>query len=114
MCLACTAPFGVAFLFCDLFIGASDRQLKRVDSIAEILIASPPLGLDDFEPQRAKVQAMISESIPMGRTVLQTDDARQGVTGHKVRYVLGFGLAGVIISFMVVGFMASRGWLGAV
>ena len=56
----------------------------------------------------------MSVSVPMARTVLQTDDARQGVTGHKVRYVLGFGLAGVIISFMVVGFMASRGWLGAV
>jgi hypothetical protein len=56
----------------------------------------------------------ISVSFPMARTVLQSDDARQGVTDHKVRYVLGFGLAGVIISFMVIGFMASRGWLGAV
>ena len=56
----------------------------------------------------------INTSAPMARTVLQTDDARQGVTGHKVRYVLGFGLAGVIISFMVVGFMASRGWLCAI
>jgi hypothetical protein len=56
----------------------------------------------------------ISALVPIARTVLQTDDARQGVTGHNVRYVLGFGLAGAIISFMVVGFLASRGWLGVV
>jgi hypothetical protein len=48
----------------------------------------------------------------VARTVLDTDDARQGVTGHNVRYVLGFGLAGVIISFMVVGFLATRGLFG--
>jgi hypothetical protein len=28
--------------------------------------------------------------------------ARQGVTGHNVRYVLGFGLAGVIVAFIIV------------
>jgi hypothetical protein len=32
-------------------------------------------------------------------------EARQGVTGHHVRYVLGFGLAGVIIAFAVVYFV---------
>lgn len=30
--------------------------------------------------------------------------ARQGVTGHNVRYVLGFGLAGVVVAFIVVYF----------
>jgi hypothetical protein len=29
--------------------------------------------------------------------VLSTDEARQGVTGHHVRYVLGLGLVGVIV-----------------
>jgi hypothetical protein len=28
--------------------------------------------------------------------------ARQGVTGHNVRYVLGFGLAAVIVAFVIV------------
>jgi hypothetical protein len=27
---------------------------------------------------------------------------RQGVTGHNVRYVLGFGLAGVVIAFIII------------
>jgi hypothetical protein len=35
--------------------------------------------------------------------VKSTDDARAGVTGHRVRYVLGFGLAGVVLAFLVVG-----------
>ena len=60
------------------------------------------------------MQTMNKVLVPTARTELQTDDARQGVTGHNVRYVLGFGLAGVIISLMVVGFLATRGWLGTV
>jgi hypothetical protein len=44
-------------------------------------------------------------------TVLLTDQARQGVTGHNVRYVLGFGLAGAVIGVVVVGFLAAQGWL---
>jgi hypothetical protein len=29
-------------------------------------------------------------------------EARQGVTGHNVRYVLGWGLAGVILAFAII------------
>jgi hypothetical protein len=31
-----------------------------------------------------------------------TVKARGGVTGHNVRYVLAFGLAGVIVAFIVI------------
>ena len=41
--------------------------------------------------------------------VLSTNEARQGVTGHNVRYVLGFGLLGVIIAFAVIGFLSAEG-----
>ena len=34
---------------------------------------------------------------------LSTNKARGGVTGHHVRYVLGFGLAGIIVAFIIVG-----------
>jgi hypothetical protein len=34
--------------------------------------------------------------------VLPARRARQGVTGHNVRYVLGFGLVGVIVAFLIV------------
>jgi hypothetical protein len=44
-------------------------------------------------------------------TVLLTDQARQGVTGHNVRYVLGFGLAGAVIGVLVIGLLAAQSWL---
>ena len=35
--------------------------------------------------------------------------AGEGVTGHNVRYVLGFGLAGVIIAFLAIWIYFSLG-----
>ena len=34
--------------------------------------------------------------------IVSTTEARAGVTGHNVRYVLGFGLAGVVVAFIAV------------
>ena len=36
------------------------------------------------------------------RIVVSTQQARQGVTGHNVRYVLGIGVATVIVAFVVL------------
>lgn len=38
-------------------------------------------------------------------TELPTNKARAGVTGHNVRYVLGFGLVGVIVAFAALLFI---------
>ena len=35
-------------------------------------------------------------------TIKPTTKARGGVTGHNVRYVLAFGLGGVIIAFLII------------
>lgn len=35
----------------------------------------------------------------------QTSRVRQGVTGHNLRYMLGWGLAGVVLAFAVVYFV---------
>ncbi len=35
--------------------------------------------------------------------VIDGDDARSGVTGHNVRYVLFFSMAGVILAFTAIG-----------
>lgn len=43
-----------------------------------------------------------SEGSSEHRPVLEKTEARQGVTGHNVRYVLGFGLAAVIIAFAAI------------
>jgi hypothetical protein len=34
--------------------------------------------------------------------MISQDDARQGPTGHRVLYVLGFGIAGAILANMLV------------
>jgi hypothetical protein len=39
---------------------------------------------------------------PEHRPVLSTRAARQGVTGHNVRYVLGFSLAALVIAFGII------------
>jgi len=36
------------------------------------------------------------------RTVVPTQQGRQGVTGHNVRYVLGIGIAAAIVAFAVL------------
>jgi hypothetical protein len=36
------------------------------------------------------------------RAVLRKDAARQGVTGHNVRYVLGMGLAAAMVVFVLI------------
>jgi hypothetical protein len=40
---------------------------------------------------------------------LPTNKARGGITGHHVRYVLGFGLAGIIGAFVVMGLLFGFG-----
>jgi hypothetical protein len=36
------------------------------------------------------------------RDVIPAPEARQGVTGHNVRYVLSFGIAAVVVAFIIV------------
>jgi hypothetical protein len=43
-----------------------------------------------------------SDSGPAAPAVVTKTEARQGVTGHNVRYVLGFGLAAIVIAFVVI------------
>jgi hypothetical protein len=65
-----------------------------------------------FSTKRERVQMNTQIDVPPAPTVLLTDEARQGVTGHNVRYVLGFGIGGVVIGLVLIGFLASQGWLG--
>jgi hypothetical protein len=43
-----------------------------------------------------------SEQETVHRPVLPAQQARQGATGHNVRYVLGFGIAAIVIAFFVI------------
>jgi hypothetical protein len=44
-----------------------------------------------------------------GRPVLTTKEARQGVTGQNVRYVLIFGLIAVVVGF-ALGYLGVSEW----
>jgi hypothetical protein len=39
---------------------------------------------------------------PQNRPVVSTTEARSGVTGHNVRYVLLFGVLAAIVAFVVL------------
>ena len=55
----------------------------------------------------------MQNNLPSAPTVIPTDEARQGVTGHNVRYVLGFGIAGAVIGFVLVGLLTAHQLYGA-
>jgi hypothetical protein len=66
--------------------------------------------LSAFSQRMAQMQTR--NNMPPAPTVLAADQARQGVTGHNVRYVLGFGIAGAVICFIIVGFLSTDGLFG--
>jgi len=43
-------------------------------------------------------------------TELRTTEARQATTGTGLRYMLGIGLALVVIAFLVIYFLFARSW----
>jgi hypothetical protein len=43
-----------------------------------------------------------NDPVPQPHPVVSAQQARQGATGHNVRYVLGFGLAAVVIVFGII------------
>jgi hypothetical protein len=75
---------------------------------------------------RASIQPLILGTSTKERTQNECKDRRAGSPDHlaygpgqagghhNVRYVLGFGLAGVVIGMALIGFLASQGWLGTV
>jgi hypothetical protein len=51
----------------------------------------------------ARMESRRENRGPTDRPIVKSaDSARQAVTGHNVRYVLGFGLAGVVLAFGVI------------
>jgi hypothetical protein len=48
------------------------------------------------------IMAYHRDSTTEHRPVVSKTEARQGVTGHNVRYVLGIGLAAIIIVFAAI------------
>ena len=63
--------------------------------------AAPEYRQGDWErTEAARERAAEPDSnVPV---VENATEARAGVTGHNVRYVLGFGIAGVVIAFAII------------
>jgi hypothetical protein len=58
--------------------------------------------MSDHDENQAGLSRPASAQAPLqAPVVVPAQRARQGVTGHNVRYVLGFGLVCVIIAFVV-------------
>jgi hypothetical protein len=51
---------------------------------------------------RAPEYKEADRNAPLQPSVVPTSRARQGVTGHNVRYVLGFGIAAIVVAFVIV------------
>jgi hypothetical protein len=61
---------------------------RSVDPVSEPMLERDELSADDARAS--------------------TNRTRQGVTGHNVRYVLIFGLAGVVLAFILIYAAFSR------
>jgi hypothetical protein len=46
--------------------------------------------------------ARSNDPAPQPQQVVSAQQARQGATGHNVRYVLGFSIVGVVIVFAII------------
>jgi hypothetical protein len=93
-----------------LILSQQVRQLRHVGRDARGFVSGERLRRRcrfPFEPEPKLSNAVrlcmgLSQGAPEKRPVLSKVEARQGVTGHNVRYVLLFGLAGVIVAFVAI------------
>jgi hypothetical protein len=87
-----------------IFIGASAQKLRNGKPLARLKQSSHEAELlmsADPRPQSPQDREWSREET-VHSPVLPKDEARQGVTGHNVRYVLGIGLAAVILVFLII------------
>ncbi len=70
------------------------RERALDEALKSTFPASDPVSVEQPTPRSA--------AIDRARTETSEVRARQGVTGHNVRYVLAFGIAGAIVALMVI------------
>jgi hypothetical protein len=62
----------------------------------------------NYRKEEVREKHQSGEQAPPQPHNKSTVRSRGGVTGHNVRYVLAFGLAGVIIAFIVIAIYFGR------
>jgi hypothetical protein len=65
-------------------------------------IPRPSMSHDTQAPEYKEADRRVPPRPVVSPSIVPTPRARQGVTGHNVRYVLGFGLTAIIIAFIIV------------
>jgi hypothetical protein len=73
-------------------------------SVINLTLLNVPVLMRNQNGQTPLNSMGLSQGDPEQRPVLSKVEARQGVTGHNVRYVLWFGLAAVIVAFAAIYF----------
>jgi hypothetical protein len=68
----------------------------------------PAIGSNSL-PEHIRAELFLKQNVRLFMShikdkpiIVSTTEARSGVTGHNVRYVLAFGLAAVIIAFVLL------------
>ena len=99
----------------ELSVTEKTDVLKQWESDAKALQRATDEGMSAGKPPRLdevkRAQSLLTRltscrrADSRGSTMISGDAARQGVTGHNVRYVLAIGLVGIVIGFVIVAFL---------
>jgi len=84
---------------------ATAQRRVDLDAIRDHAVKAPEKGPETKAANENTGNNANNRAWPVAPLVLCGDDARQGVTGHNVRYVLGFGLLGAVVAITAVAFI---------
>ncbi|HSV23419.1 MAG TPA: hypothetical protein VLJ17_10360 [Xanthobacteraceae bacterium] len=84
---------------------ATAQRRVDLDAIRNHAVMAPEKGPEIKAANENTGNDANNKVRPVAPVVLCGDDARQGVTGHNVRYVLGFGLLGAVVGIATVAFV---------
>jgi hypothetical protein len=60
------------------------------------------MSADSRAPEYKEADQQTAPQQQTARSIVPTPQARAGVTGHNVRYVLAIGIAAAIVAFVIV------------
>jgi hypothetical protein len=77
-------------------------HITEVEEVSMVSHDAPVKTPAPADERRERFEWSGEKSLQSERPIIDGVDARQGVTGHNVRYVLLFGLVAVIIAFAAI------------
>ena len=77
---------------------------REAAGVINLKLFNVPVLMWNQKVKHPLISMGLSQGDPEQQPVLSKVEARQGVTGHNVRYVLWFGLTAVIVAFATIYF----------